>query len=310
MSDDDLLARTKSLLSSFRALGLEQIEIYKKLNPGSVKRTVIGGQVMGQINEIFMPMEDVARRVEAMEDVFIFKLLDGFWNYYLLNTEYLESPARQGIDRTLLEICYQRLLPLATVSREERMRKLLITSICDVGMILAAPSRQDFPMVPKYVADYDFWVSQLSSDADRKWFEKLKAEDYPTHAFASTMHKLWPSFKDAYTANKDKLIFPWAGSSDKERDRARESFLRMYHHQHDFVHGSHLSVLTAVSSMRTRKHLYASSMISAQAGYQVLHLVNSSFLGDGGLNLEGVLQETGKIIPLLAKRYSHIRVSP
>jgi hypothetical protein len=305
MTKEETVERTKALLKSFHSEGLRQIEVFKELNPGGIRRTLINGSMMGEINGIFMPIEDVVRRINTQEEIFLHNILQGFWDYYLLNIEYIESPARQGIDRTLLELCYQKLIPFIQFTPAEKKRMLLINGICDVGVILARPSDQDRKIVPQYTDDYNFWVTQLSREADREWFKKLQDENYPTHAFTETKRKLWPSFSKAYSDNTDELIFPWAGGSKEDIDRARSGFLTTYQHQHDFVHGSHTAAISAVEAITTRKHLFSSVIISTQVGYQVLHTINKAFLGERAVKLDELYLGASKIVPQLAKHYSY-----
>ncbi|MFI5270988.1 MAG: hypothetical protein ACHQT9_03010 [Candidatus Saccharimonadales bacterium] len=306
MSDEELIGKTKQLLRGFRQIGLEQIKIFKELNPGPIRRTRINGHMMGELNGIFMPIEDVMRRIGTEENIFLVNMLDGFWNYYLLNSESIESPARQGIDRTLLELCYQKLLPFTSFTSAEKKRTLLISQLCDIGMILAAPSEQDRAAVPNYTNDYNYWVSQLSRETDKIKFERLQSEGYPTHVYAKAKHALWPSFFHAFNDNIDELIFLWGGSSPGSIASVHASTLRMYLHQHDFVHGSYTSAIAALEAVDTKKHIFTSCAISTQAGYQVLHTVNANYLSGREIDLTELSTETSQLVSLIFERFSHL----
>jgi hypothetical protein len=308
MNDDELLGNMKELLAHFRRLGLEQIEIFKDLNPSPVRRKMIGGHIFGEIDGCFMPMEEVIRRAVAQENTFLVDLIEGFWNYYLLNTTYLESPARQGIDRTLLEYCYQKLITFINLTPSDKKRKLLISRLCDIGMILAAPSEHDRSLIPSYTDDYNYFVSQLHRDDDKIRFQRLRAEGYPTHEFAKAKHSLWPSFFIAFGNNQEDLIFPWANNTIDGIEKVKSSILQMYLHQHDFVHGSHTSAITALESINSKKHLFASSAIAIQTGYQILHTVNVVYLGESAVDLLEISNEVNLIMPQIFNRFSHLQL--
>ena len=307
MDKNESLAQAKSLLHNYREAGLQQLKIYKELNPGPIKKTRINGDEMGELNGVYQPIEVVKRKVVVQEDTFLIGMLECIWNYFLLNTEDLESPSRQGIDRTLLELCYQKLIPFIKATNSEKTRIMLITSICDVGMILAAPSEQDRAAVPGYTDDYNFWVSQLSITSDKDKYEQLQKDGYPTHEFSKAKHNLWPSFYKSFTENSSSIIFPWADNNKNPTEKAKVSFLRLYNHLHDFVHGSHLSALTAIEARDSKDHIFATCAISMQVGYQVLYIINKKFLGDRAIELNELYQATGKIFPELARHYSHLQ---
>lgn len=303
MNDDEILARLKSLLERFQQLGLQQINAFKALNPGMIRRGVINGREVGEINGVLMPINDLIRRISVQEDVFLANFLQGFWDYYQLNISNIQSPARQGIDRTLMELCYQKLLPITHMTEAEKKRILLINNICDIGLILAKPSERDRDKVATYIDDYDFWVAELAREADRNKFEELKRRGYPTHAYADAKHKLWPSFYQAYNDNSEDLVFPWAGNNIPQ---ARDNFLRFYQMQHDFVHGSHLSVIIALRDESTKSHLMNSFIVSTQAGYQFLATTNKYLIVERPVDIDSVLDEAGEILQLLMERFSHL----
>jgi len=305
MNDDELIERLKVVLRKFRSAGLQQLEMYKMLHPETIRRTVINGQMMGELNGIFMPILEVQRRVAASEDIFITETLSGFWNFYLLNLESIDLPARQGLDRTLYELCYQKLLSVALSTPAEKKRLLLIIQLSEIGMILAAPSPQDVASVPAYTDDYNYWISQLTHADDRAKFQRLQDEQYPTKDFADAKHKLWPSFHKAITTNSDNLIFPWTDNTVEARQKALSSLNSTYLHQHDFVHGSFLTSISAVDSMTTRKHIFSSSLVALQAGYQVLHTVNEKYLEDRKINLTELFGLVAELVPDIQRQFSY-----
>lgn len=309
MTDDELILGAKELLGSYRRLGLQQIELYKELNPDFIRRMTINGQELGEIDGVFVPMPEVVRRIMAQEDAYIVDILDGFWNYFLLNEKYLDSPARQGIDRTLMEYCYQRLIPLTNYTATEMRRTLLISQLCDLGMILAAPSEPDRPNIPGYTDDYNYFTSQLASDEDRVKFANLQSQDYPTHEFAKAKHALLPSFFKAFNDYSDDMVFPWADSSQEGVEKVRRSILRMYLHLHDFVHGSHTAALSAVEAMEDDKHVFASWSVTTQCGYQVLSTVNVKYLNNRTVDLTEIIENTRQLTPEIANRLSRMSFS-
>jgi hypothetical protein len=306
MTDEQILSKINELLEHFHMVGIEQVEMFKTLNPGPVRRTIVDGQMMGELDGVFMPLDDVIRRIVAKEDLFLVDLLGGFWNYYLLNKSYLESPARQGIDRTLLEYCYQKLVFFTKLTTADKKRKLLITRLCDIGIVLAAPSDQDKHLVPNYIADYNYFISQLSNQDDKARFQRFQDKGYPTNEFAKAKHGLWPSFFNAFEGESEGLVFPWADYTEECSATVKESFLRMYLHQHEFVHGSYTSAIAAVEAMSTKKHLFTSVSIAIQTGYQILYTINETYLGDSAIELSTLLTETNEIMPHVISRFSHL----
>jgi hypothetical protein len=306
-SDEQIIQESVDLLTHYRQVGLQQIEIYKDMYPAPVPTSIVGGRHMAILNGVQMSIEDAMRRISAEEIIFLLNVLDGFWNYYLLNITHLESPARQGIDRTLLEICYQKLLPYTHFSKAKKKQSLLITQLCDIGMLLAAPSEQDSNLIPIYMDDYDYFVSQLATQADKTRFEELKNQGYPTHIFARAKHNVWPSFYKAFSEYSEFLVFPWAGETPERQLSVRESAVRNYQHQHDFVHGSYTSSIAAVDDITLKKHLFTSCAIATQTGYQVLHLFNENYLGNRKVILNELSNETVHVMPDIFDKFSRLQ---
>ena len=188
MSDDQkLFAAVDRLLKRYYELGERQLDTYKKLHPHPVPQKIINGALFAAVDGVYYPIAEAARRASYDTDAALVSIVETTWNYFYLNMKGIRFSVRQGVDRTVMESCYQKLIPYLGMSAAAQKQLIVKLLLCDRGMVISAPSPKDKQNLPDYIEDYKYLAAELDNPKEQtKYLVLLKGDN--THLFAKYKH--------------------------------------------------------------------------------------------------------------------------
>lgn len=309
-SKEETLVQVKEILEAYLSKGREQIEQYKETHHLNDYDITNGDQDTADYQGQRMPIREIQRLLALEKDVYIYELIECFWNYFELRLNALETPAANGIDRVLFEVCYQRIIPVIGLSDEDLRDKIVEKQLCDIGVILSSHNGNPTSVIQEFSEDYDYWLSTVTNEQLKAKYVGLKEAGFPHDKLAKSKHELWGSFKYSVNDNLEKIKFPLAGSGDERRRSALNSLMNGYLHLHDFVHGDYVTSLSAIRNQSEMKHIFSTYTFITTPAMQILMTTSEEFLDNNSENFNDLFQQSHAIMPVLAQYYSHTMSQP
>lgn len=215
---------------------------------------------------LYLPKSFVIPRFATSWHSFAFLLTETFWKVFNETRIVIDDPAGQFSLRTLLDLCYTKVLYFFNQKSAHRKEQIAIRYwLCNIGL-WGGNNKEE---------EYESLLLLLSRKDDKKRFTRLKHKGFPQEDFLDELQRIWPGLNNKKIWQQIiKDVEPLYPHRKKEETRALcNNLWRMLSL---LEHGDPITVKGLLED--SKSHLFRSYTILFLTGMQLVKTINKRIL--------------------------------
>ncbi|MDD5551824.1 MAG: hypothetical protein PHI88_01540 [Candidatus Pacebacteria bacterium] len=263
-----IIIETQVVLKDLISYGQGQVAKLEAENSVKVKfPEIYAGKKYILVNGIMQPFEEVAVKEIIKPKNFISIFLSSFWNFYNMISDRLEDPLIQFGMRTLLEICYSKIIFFGLLPEEKQQEKAIQYWMCYSGILATDKKNKIFLDLYKKLINH-------VKPSEKKFYENQQKNNFEKkEAFFKKIERTFPGVTSEYLFKQIEPHLKTIIGTNLSADTLQN----MHTWLSQYLHGNIFLLNNVVKAEKDKNHLYKVSVILFLTGYRLSNFCNEKF---------------------------------